>query len=206
MKLFCLGDSLTFGFGMSRNVRWTTLVERETGWQVVNRGVNGDTTGGMLVRLDPEVLTHIGSDRIQRLESRILLMGGSNDIFFSGTDAQARANMAAMCQRLMGEGMPPLVGISLPVDWTLAPRQWAQVVDFQQAARLMTDYCHWLRQFCQVFGLTVVDFARDFVAPDGEIKHELFWDGLHPNAQGHRLMADRLKQAILPLQTQPHNP
>lgn len=206
MKLFCLGDSLTFGFGMSRNVRWTTLVERETGWQVVNRGVNGDTTGGMLVRLDPEVLTHIGSDRTRRLESRILLMGGSNDIFFSGTDAQARANMAAMCQRLMGEGMPPLVGISLPVDWTLAPRQWAQVVDFQQAARLMTDYCHWLRQFCQVFGLTVVDFAQDFVDPDGEIKHELFWDGLHPNAQGHRLMADRLKQAILPLQTQPHNP
>ena len=206
MKLFCLGDRLTFGFGMSRNARWTTLVERETGWQVVNRGVNGDTTGGMLVRLDPEVLTPIGSDRTRRLESRILLMGGSNDIFFSGTDAQARANMAAMCQRLMGEGMPPLVGISLPVDWTLAPRQWAQVVDFQQAARLMTDYCRWLRQFCQVFGLTVVDFARDFVGPDGEIKHELFLDGLHPNAQGHRLMADRLKQAILPLQNQPHLP
>ena len=114
--------------------------------------------------------------------------------------------MAAMCQRLMGEGMPPLVGISLPVDWTLAPRQWAQVVDFEQAARLMTGYCHWLRQFCQVFGLTVVDFARDFIGPDGEIRHELFWDGLHPNAQGHRLMADRLKQAILPLQTQEQHP
>ena len=57
MKLFCLGDSLTFGFGMSRNVRWTTLVEQETGWQVVNRGINGDTTGGMLARLGPEVLT-----------------------------------------------------------------------------------------------------------------------------------------------------
>ena len=32
MKLYCLGDSLTFGFGMSRNVRWTTLVEQEAGW------------------------------------------------------------------------------------------------------------------------------------------------------------------------------
>lgn len=200
MKLFCLGDSLTFGFGMSRNVRWTTLVEQETGWQVVNRGINGDTTGGMLARLGPEVLNDIGHDRAQRLESRILLMGGSNDIFFSGTDAQARANMAAMCQRLMGEGIPPLVGISLPVDWTMAPRQWAQVVDFERSARLMVDYCAWLKQFCTVFGLNVVDFAQDFIRPDGEAKHELFWDGLHPNAQGHRLMADRLKQAILPLQ------
>lgn len=201
MKLFCLGDSLTFGFGMSRNVRWTTLVEQETGWQVVNRGINGDTTGGMLARLGPEVLSDIGHDRTQRLESRILLMGGSNDIFFSGTDAQARANMAAMCQRLMGEGIPPLVGISLPVDWTMAPRQWAQVVDFEQSARLMVDYCAWLKQFCSVFGLNVVDFAQDFTGPDGQVKHELFWDGLHPNAQGHRLMADRLKQAILPLQS-----
>lgn len=200
MKLYCLGDSLTFGFGMSRNVRWTTLVEQETGWQVVNRGINGDTTGGMLARLGPEVLADIGQDRTQRLESRILLMGGSNDVFFSGTDAQARANMAAMCQRLMGEGLEPFVGISLPVDWTQAPRPWAQVVDFEQSARLMVDYCAWLKQFCRVFGLSVVDFARDFIAPDGEIRHELFWDGLHPNAQGHRLMADRLKQAILPLQ------
>lgn len=200
MKLYCLGDSLTFGFGMSRNVRWTTLVEQETLWQVVNRGINGDTTGGMLARLGPEVLADIGQDRARRLESRILLMGGSNDIFFSGTDVQARANMAAMCQRLMGEGIPPLVGISLPVDWTMAPRQWAQVVDFEQSARLMVDYCAWLKQFCQVFGLNVIDFAQDFTGPDGEVRHELFWDGLHPNAQGHRLMANRLKQAILPLQ------
>ena len=200
MKLFCLGDSLTFGFGMSRNVRWTTLVEQETGWQVVNRGINGDTTGGMLARLGPEVLNDIGQDRANRLESRILLMGGSNDVFFSGTDAQARANMAAMCQRLMGEGLEPFVGISLPVDWAHAPRPWAQVVDFEQSARLMKDYCTWLRQFCRVFGLPVVDFAQDFIAPDGDVRHELFWDGLHPNAQGHRLMADRLKQALLPVQ------
>ena len=201
MKLFCLGDSLTFGFGMSRSVRWTTLIEREMDWQVVNRGINGDTTGGMMARLGPEVLDAIGQDRTSRLSSRILLMGGSNDIFFSGTDAQARANMAGMCQRLMGEGLEPMVGISLPVDWAHAPRQWAQVVDFPQAARLMEGYCAWLRQFCRVFGLPVVDFARDFTGADGQPVHELFWDGLHPNAQGHRLMADRLKAALLPLQS-----
>lgn len=200
MKLYCLGDSLTFGFGISRTQRWGTLVEQETAWQVVNRGINGDTTGGMLARLGPEILHDIGQDRTARLESRILLMGGSNDVFFSGTDAQARANMAAMCQRLMGEGMPPMVGISLPVDWAYAPRQWAQVVDFQNAARRMEEYCQWLRRFCQVFGLNVVDFARDFILPDGQVDHTLFLDGLHPNARGHRLMADRLKQALAPLQ------
>lgn len=203
MKLYCLGDSLTFGFGMSRNVRWTTLVEQEAGWQVVNRGINGDTTGGMLARLGPEVLDQIGSDRASRLDSRILLMGGSNDVFFGGTDSAARANMAAMCQRLMGEGLEPFVGISLPVDWTRAPRQWAQVVDFEQAARTMEGYCSWLRQFCAVFGLPVVDFAADFTRPDGQAAHDLYWDGLHPNARGHRLMADRMIRALQPIPAQP---
>ena len=148
--------------------------------------------------LGPEVLDRIGAERQQRLSCRILLMGGSNDVFFSGTDAQARANMAGMCQRLMGEGLEPFVGISLPVDWIRAPQQWAQVVDFQQAARQMQEYTAWLKQFCSVFGLPVVDFARDFTDEQGDPIHELFLDGLHPNAQGHRLMADRLKAALLP--------
>ena len=50
-KLICLGDSLTFGAGVTRRDCWTSLVQRECGWTVVNRGISGDTTGGMLVRL-----------------------------------------------------------------------------------------------------------------------------------------------------------
>lgn len=198
MKLFCLGDSLTFGFGVPRSVRWTTLVEEKTGWQVINHGINGDTTGGMLARLGPEVLAQIDRERLARLNCRILVMGGSNDVFFSGTDAQARANMAAICQRLMGEGLDPLVGISLPVDWRNAPRRWSQVVDFEHAAQVMDEYCAWVKRFCQVFGLNTVEFAQDFIDADGQVKHELFLDGLHPNREGHRLMAQRLEQSLLP--------
>ena len=194
MKLFCLGDSLTFGFGVSRSARWTTLLEQKSGWQVVNLGVNGDTTGGMLTRLEPQVLSQI-NDNAGRLSSCVLLMGGSNDIFFSGTDAQARANMAAMCQRLMGEGLRPAVGISLPVDCLNAPRQWGELVDFERAGSVMTGYCAWLKQFCRTFDLPVVDFAADFI-DNGEVRHKLFWDGLHPNAEGHRLMALRMEQAL----------
>ena len=193
MKLYCLGDSLTFGYGVSRAVRWTSLLERATGWQVENLGLNGDTTGGMLARLGPEVLRPIGS---HRSDSRVLLMGGSNDVFFSGTDAQARANMAAMCHRLMDAGMQPLVGISLPVDWRNAPAAWAQTVDFELAARLMRGYCAWLGEFCRAFGLRPVDFAADFIDLDGQPRHALFLDGLHPNVEGHRLMAARMEAAL----------
>ena len=55
-KLICLGDSLTFGAGVTRRDCGTSLVQRACGWTVVNRGIRGDTTGGMLVRLQRDVL------------------------------------------------------------------------------------------------------------------------------------------------------
>lgn len=51
MKLICIGDSLTFGYGVRPSRRWTRLCAQETGWEIVNEGISGDTTGGMLVRL-----------------------------------------------------------------------------------------------------------------------------------------------------------
>ena len=196
MKLICLGDSLTFGFGIPRTLRWTTLVEQQTGCQVLNRGINGDTTGGMLARLHRDVLDAADHDRLQRMDCRVLVMGGSNDIFFSGTDAYARANLGAICQQLLGCGILPMVGLPLPIDWEHAPAQWAQAVDFPLAARCMVGYHNWLRSFCGAFGLTCIDFAQDFLLPNGHPKQELFWDGLHPNAQGHQLMAQRLISSV----------
>ena len=54
MKLICIGDSLTFGYGVRPSQRWTRLCAQETGWEIVNEGISGDTTGGMLVRLRAE--------------------------------------------------------------------------------------------------------------------------------------------------------
>lgn len=196
MNLICIGDSLTFGFGVPRSVRWTTLVEHASGCRIINRGVNGDTTGGMLARLQHDVLDSLNPDHSQWLNDRVLVMGGSNDIFYSGSDIHARANLGAICQQLLSKGLLPVVGIPLPIDWEHAPKQWMQAVDFPSAARCMTGYCTWLKAFCGAFGLTYLDFAADFLLPDGTPRHELFWDGLHPNAEGHQLMARRVLSGI----------
>ena len=50
-KILCIGDSLTYGYGVSRGQRWTTLAAEKSGWTLTNHGVCGDTTGGMLVRM-----------------------------------------------------------------------------------------------------------------------------------------------------------
>ena len=83
MKLICLGDSLTFGYGVRASQRWTHLCAQHTGWKIVNEGVSGDTTGGMLARLAARVLPELRSGSADELFQRILLMGGTNDVFLS---------------------------------------------------------------------------------------------------------------------------
>ncbi len=183
-ELYCLGDSLTFGFGVRRQERWTNLAQQQTALQVINFGCNGDTTGGILARLQTVLAT--------QPRGKVLIMGGSNDIFYGGDMAGAKANIGALLQQTMAAGFQPIVGIPLPVDPANAPAAWSQVVDFERAAKLLEEYAAWLKGFCNAFGVEFVDFRADFLNCDQSVKTQLFLDGLHPNPAGHLLMAQRL--------------
>ena len=119
MKLLCIGDSLTFGYGVRTFQRWTRLCAQETGWEIVNEGISGDTTGGMLVRL--RALLAERDICVQR--PLVLLMGGANDIFFSGTDTGARANMGAMLNQLLSLGVHTIIGIPTPEGHQIMARR-----------------------------------------------------------------------------------
>ncbi len=192
-RLYCLGDSLTFGYGVSPARRWLTLVTEAGPWRLMNRGLCGDTTGGMLVRLR-ELLN--GSPRPEQ----VLLFGGANDIFYSGTDAGARANMGAMIHQLLTAGVRPLVGIPMPIvpDWS--PEAWGAVVDFEAAQALLGSYADWTEAFCRAFGVPTVDFRSVFLDESGQVRRELYLDGLHPNPEGHRRMAELLAKRLRELE------
>ena len=193
MKLICLGDSLTYGLGVRRDAVWTALLGRSTGWHVVNRGVSGDTTGGMLVRLRPDVISELATSPAG---TQVLVMGGSNDIFASGTDCCARGNLSAIIHQLFGIGVVPLVGIPLPVDPPVTPPAWRGAVDFRQAAETLEGYITWMHHYCQCFDVPVVDFGSQFRDESGAPRREWMLDGLHPNELGHRQMAALLEELL----------
>ena len=151
-RLYCLGDSLTFGYGVSPRERWLNLLPESIPWRLMNRGL-------------------------------------CNDIFYSGTDAGARANMGAMIQQLLTAGALVLVGIPMPIVPGWHPEEWGAVVDFAAAEELLYRYADWLRAYCAAFHVPTVDFASAFLAEDGSLRRELYLDGLHPSPEGHRLMA-----------------
>ena len=192
MELICMGDSLTYGYGVRRSQCWTSLAEAQSGWKLRNCGVCGDTTGGMLVRLR-ELLPQLTGPQDER---RFLLMGGYNDIFYSGSSAHAQENMAAMAHHLFAAGEAPILAVGPDLAGGEYPDAWCSLADFRHAEPVVRAYNAWLEQFCDAFGVRMVDFRRDFLDSAGMPRHELYLDGLHPNREGHTVMAQRIVKVL----------
>ena len=182
MKLICLGDSLTYGFGVRHSKCWPSLVAQSTGWDVSNCGLNGDTTGGMLSRfnsmsfkIDPSTV--------------VFLMGGANDIFYCGNTDVARASMGALIQQAMATGALVVVGIPMNIGRGFYPEDWSRAVDFAGARQLMEEYRGWLKRFCEAFKVKYVDFAENW-----DESHMI--DGLHPDEEGHAIMAKEVIRCL----------
>ena len=105
LHIACLGDSLTYGYGVRRKEAWVFLAGLKLTPMVVlhNHGLNGDTTTGMLERLRAGILPS--------RPDAVLLMGGANDITYDGSAAPARANIPVMARSVVEWEAIPLIGI-----------------------------------------------------------------------------------------------
>jgi acyl-CoA thioesterase-1 len=171
MPRLCLGDSLTYayGFGVSRPDTCFSLARKQTGIEFINSGINGDTTGGMLARLQ-NAMTVYSPDKV-------LLMGGSNDIFISGTAESSKTNMSALSHQVVAFGAEPLMGTPSPLDVENIRRDWASLADAVHAQKIGNEYAEWLRRFAGTFKIPVIDFRLAFeTISDADRKRSLYID------------------------------
>ena len=108
MKIACMGDSITLGVGLpGHQGRWTDLVSERTGHTLVNFGIGGDTTGGMLARCQTQIFN-------QDFDAMILL-GGSNDISYEWEYRHAWSNIITIYRQAKALGIPLIMGIPVPM-------------------------------------------------------------------------------------------
>ena len=69
-NIICLGDSFTRGFGVRKKENWISQAYPEN-TTLINAGINGDTTSGMLARFSRDVIEH--------RPDYVLITGGIND-------------------------------------------------------------------------------------------------------------------------------
>lgn len=169
-----LGDSITAGLGLTADralpARLQSALERMGARvQVRGLGVLGDTTGGGLARVE----------RVPA-ETRVCVVAlGGNDLLQGVDPSRAKANLRAIIQHLKSRGVRVvLAGVRAPALLGAA--------------------------YAQRFNAIFPDLAREqgvFYAPDfftGVIGVSRYMqrDGIHPNADGARVIAERLAPVV----------
>ncbi|MDR3048717.1 MAG: GDSL-type esterase/lipase family protein [Elusimicrobiota bacterium] len=187
MKIICLGDSLTYGFGISRSGIWTNIASIASGFELVNKGINGDTTGGMLARFDRDVL--------RENPSVVLAIGGANDIFTAQSDANARSNMFAMFNLAASKGLLFITASLIPLNLKNIRPDWAAFTDMPKVQDLCEKYNAWLKLFAKTFGAGFIDLESAF--KNALQSQNLYLeDGLHPNKEGHKALGAYISEKL----------
>jgi len=175
-RLLCFGDSLTTGYGLARGEglvpqlgAWLAAAGRPA--RLIDGGLSGDTTYGGRVRIGVSVRRH--------LPDAVMVALGGNDMLRGWRHDQAEANLDAILTTA-SQGTRPLllVGIQAPGRDAAWRQGWAEI---------------WPRLAARHDALLLPDLYAPLAAvPPGQRGPLLLRDGVHPSAQGIRMIVEHL--------------
>ncbi len=165
-KILAFGDSITYGYGESENESYPYLLSQKIDSQVINAGINGDTSKEGLERL-PALL----EDSSIKL---ILLCFGGNDILQKIPLGELKSNLKKMVQLAKKKNIDVIL-ISVPKISSLGLSSLAlySTVADEENIELMDDVL--------VHVLSRSSLKNDYI---------------HPNAKGYKYMADEIYEYL----------
>ena len=181
MKLLCLGDSLTYGYDVRPQERWTTLVSNRSTIELDNKGQCGDTTASMVFRLHQ--LDLIGYDAF-------FVMGGSNDILLDKDFSAVCRNMESLVSLLKSQEEPVYIGIPPLTKSESAYYGWQEAGAVHRHNEILRRYRQWLLDYSANMDCTVIDFYQALLDGEEASGKPLYADGVHPNAEGYAFFAE----------------
>ena len=182
MKVICIGDSITQGYGVPSKENWVELLNENKEIEFINKGINGDTSGGMLSRFYRDVV-----DEKPRFT---IIMGGANDFISGNTMGAVKSNIMAMVHQAYYNRITPILGISIKADIHNFREDWAKITDVDHFNYKILEYRKWILDFCDIFSVMYIDFCYEFENKITEHYGSYLNDGLHPSKEGHHVLAD----------------
>lgn len=188
-KVVCLGDSITYGYPDGPDFSWVEIVRRELGYQMVNRGISGETTGEMLQRYATDVL-------IEK-PAYMIFAGGHNDGWRGVPVEQACSNVERVCELALQDGICPILVLPSPLN--IGQMLHSFEGSYEEADiynKKLEQIRQWIGQYASEQGLLALDFYSpllDSKTGQGDTRYLL--DGGHPTHDGYRLLgATAIKQ------------
>lgn len=179
-RIVFLGDSLTAGLGIAQEEAYPALLQQRLdaehlNYEVVNAGVSGDTSAGGLSRLDWALDGNV----------KVLIVAlGGNDALRALPPEELRRNLSTIVERAQARGIKVLLcGMEAPPNFGR-----------DYAAGFHRVYPEVAKQY----NVALVPFLLDKVAGIESLNQR---DGIHPTAQGARIVADNVWAVLRPMLT-----
>lgn len=177
-RIVVLGDSLTAGLGLSPKEAYPAIIQQRLDaeglkFQVVNAGVSGDTSAGGLRRLDWALDGDV----------RVLVVAlGGNDGLRGLPASELRQNLSTIIERAQARHVKVvLAGMEAPPNFG---RDYT--IEFRQV----------YADVAKKYDVKLLSFLLDRVAGNEALNQR---DGIHPTAEGARLVADNVWTVLEPL-------
>ena len=197
-RVVFMGDSIT---------DFWNLAESFPGKPYVNRGIGGQVTAQMLVRMYPDV--------INLKPAAMVLLAGTNDIARNNGPVTLRMieeDIMAMTELAQLHGIKVLLSSVMPIsDYPYLSQQNAPAAPAVPGGRgapprqKMTEgrppsdilkLNAWMKDYAAKVNATYVDYFSATVDDRGWLKDGISADGLHPNAEGYKIMTAALAAAL----------
>ncbi len=168
-KIVALGDSITQGFPYGENNSWVYIISKKYGVPIINRGMCGDFTSGMLSRFHRDVIL----DK----PDAVILLGAYNDAFSNIPLETVSSNFKQMCSLALKHNIKPVLGLPTPVD-------------IPHVEAMLTSYRNWIIDYTTKENIKSVNFYKMFFNPaTGDSLAGTTTDGAHPSIEGYKIMA-----------------
>ena len=182
-RVVFMGDSITDSWKIG---------EYFPGKPYINRGIGGQTTPQMLVRFRPDV--------IDLKPKVVVILAGTNDIAGNTGEMTLETtenNYRSMAELANAHGIKVVFASILPISDYNKNAQGLQIVRSvqRQPAKILT-LNKWLKDYAAANKHIYLDYFSATADDKGFLRADLANDGLHPHAEGYKLMAPLAQKAI----------
>ncbi len=177
--LVCMGDSLTEGWGIQPNMRWSNLLSEDLNLRIINSGISGDSTAGMLSRFQHMVIDHN--------PSHVIIMGGTNDLNHHLPITNILSNIIAMTRQARHHSIESIIGLPTRFHMLQSEEYTGFYASFENLAR-------GINQLRSALKAMAIEDEWPWIDFDQNLTTSMFLeDGLHPNEEGHKIMKENAK-------------
>ncbi|OBR90386.1 multifunctional acyl-CoA thioesterase I and protease I and lysophospholipase L1 [Clostridium ragsdalei P11] len=180
VSIVCIGDSITFGFRVRKTESWVSVLSKKIKENIINKGIPGNTTGEMKERFQKDV--------VEFKPSKVLIMGGTNDVFLKTNINDILKNIDIMVQMCEKNKFVPIVLTPLPVKDDIVEKTWFKDRDYGEVDQGLCKLRELLVEYGKKKNIGVIDVGT-ILAADSKMKEYFLDDGIHVSKEIHNEIA-----------------